>query len=218
MTEPADGKRPSRSSHASVRVRGARVARESLKERMARFSVPGVSVAVADGGRTVWARGIGIADTSSGAPVTTRTIFQAGSISKAISATATLRLVERGVVDLDTDVNRYLTSWRVPDNPLTSREKVTLRRLITHSAGTTVHGFLGIPAGTPLPTLIDVLEGRRSACKAGEVYVGDPLAYPARAAGGLWTAPTDLLRWAIQIADAARVAPPECYPSSSPEG
>ncbi|HKG96001.1 MAG TPA: serine hydrolase domain-containing protein, partial [Gemmatimonadaceae bacterium] len=85
--------------------------------------------------------------------------FQAASISKPVAATAMLRLVERGALALDADVNRYLASWRVPETALTATEKVTLRRLASHTAGLTVHGFPGYPAGDPLPTPVQVLNG-----------------------------------------------------------
>jgi len=79
-------------------------------------------------------------------------VLQVGSISKPVAALAALTLVEGGTLDLDEDVNRTLTSWQVPG-------KVTLRQLLSHTGGTTVHGFPGHPDGTPAPTLLEVLEG-----------------------------------------------------------
>jgi CubicO group peptidase (beta-lactamase class C family) len=142
-----------------VLVRGEPVRSTSLAVRMAEHRVPGLSVAVVDGGRLAWARALGVADANLGSAVTPHTAFQAASISKAIAATLTLRLVQQGRLDLDVDVNRYLSSWQVPNNEFTREEKVTLRRLMAHRAGTTVHGFLGIPQGQRLPTAVEVLEG-----------------------------------------------------------
>jgi CubicO group peptidase (beta-lactamase class C family) len=142
-----------------VHVKGVPDRRYAIEERMRHFHVPGVSVAVVDEGALVWARGFGVAERGKDAPITTSTLFQAASISKPITATATLRLVEQGKLSLDEDVNRYLRSWRVPDGELTANQKVTLRRLLSHSAGTNVHGFKGYASTDPLPTVPQILAG-----------------------------------------------------------
>jgi CubicO group peptidase (beta-lactamase class C family) len=130
-----------------------------LEQSMRRFRVPGLSIAVIDNFRIVWAKGYGVKEAGSRASVTVRTIFEAGSISKAASAVGALALVERGKLSLDENVNLKLKSWQVPDNEFTSGQKVTLRRLLSHSAGLTVHGFAGYPVGAPIPTLVQVLNG-----------------------------------------------------------
>ncbi len=131
----------------------------SLEERMARYNVPGVSVAVINNFEIEWARGYGIVETGKTDPVTTETLFQAASISKPVAATAALRLVQEGRLDLDEDVNTWLRSWQVPENSYNEKEKVTLRRLVTHSAGLTVHGFRGYAQGEDVPTAVQVLSG-----------------------------------------------------------
>jgi CubicO group peptidase (beta-lactamase class C family) len=142
-----------------VEVAGRPPVRWTLAERMAHYHVPGVSIAVIEDGRVAWARGAGVAEAGTGRPVTPATLFQAASISKPVSATAMLRLVERGTLELDADVNRYLTSWKVPDNRFTAAEKVTLRRLASHTAGLTVHGFPGYAPTDPIPSVVQVLDG-----------------------------------------------------------
>ncbi|HXJ93985.1 MAG TPA: serine hydrolase [Terriglobia bacterium] len=134
-----------------------------LADRMAFYKVPGVSVAVINQGRIEWARGYGLADVAEKRPVTPETRFQAASISKSVAATAALHLVEEGKLDLDRNVNDYLKSWKVPDNEFTKEQKVTLRRILSHSAGLTVHGFPGYEAGTPVATLVQVLNGEKPA-------------------------------------------------------
>lgn len=129
----------------------------TLAERMAHGATPGASVAVVDGCELAWARGFGTRAASLDA-VTPRTLFQAGSISKPVFALAVMRLVEDGALDLDADVNGYLTSWRVPDND-GWQPRLTLRQLLSHSAGTTVHGFPGYPASGPWPSVPQVLQG-----------------------------------------------------------
>ena len=82
--------------------------------------------------------------------VTPETLFQAASISKPVSALAALHLVQSGKLDLNTDVNTYLRSWKLPANEFTDKTKVTLRQLLSHSAGMTVHGFPGYAASEPI--------------------------------------------------------------------
>ena len=133
--------------------------RWTIEERMAHHGVPGLSIAVIKNGEIAWVRGAGVKEAGRSDPVTPATLFQAASISKPVTATAMLRLVERGTLDLDADVNRYLTSWKVPENRFTAAEKVTLRRIASHNAGLTVSGFPGYTPGAPLPTVAQVLAG-----------------------------------------------------------
>ena len=137
--------------------------RWTLAERMANHRVPGVSIAVIEGGRVAWSRGFGVRQAGTADSVTAATLFQAASISKPVAQTAMMKLVERGTLDLDADVNRYLTSWKVPENRFTATEKVTLRRIASHSAGLTVHGFPGYASSDSVPTAVQVLGGTRPA-------------------------------------------------------
>ena len=141
-------------------IRGEPAPRTSLADRMAALGVPGVSVAVLLGGEIAWARGYGFADLESERPVTTRTLFQAASISKPVAALAALQLVQEGRVALDADVNRYLTGWRVPANAFTAAAPVTLRGLLTHRAGLSVSGFPGYGPAEAVPDTAGVLDGR----------------------------------------------------------
>src|SRR5262249_8824782 len=94
----------------TVRVEGAPPVRYEIAERMVHYRVPGVSVAVVDEGRIAWAQGVGVTTEGATAPITPSTLFEAGSISKPVAATATLRLVEQGKLSLDEDINTYLKS------------------------------------------------------------------------------------------------------------
>lgn len=146
-----------------VRVAGESEAVMTLSERMAHHLVPGVSVALLEGGRVAWAEGYGVKAFGEPDPVTPETRFQAASISKPVAAACALRLVELGLLALDEDVNIKLTSWRVPEGELTGTQKVTLRRLLSHTAGLTVHGFRGYGAGEAVPTTRQVLGGEAPA-------------------------------------------------------
>ncbi|TWI66652.1 CubicO group peptidase (beta-lactamase class C family) [Pseudoduganella lurida] len=252
----------------AVALQGAAPVRLKLAEEMARLGVPGVSIAVIHAGDIEWAKGYGVV-TPGGAAVTPATLFQAGSISKPVTAVGALKLVENGTLALDRDINSYTTYWKLPNN--LGNGPVTLRQLLSHTAGTTVHGFPGYAAGAKVPTLVQVLNGAAPANSRGvhvttrpgtkwrysgggyEVvqYVmaersrqdfaallqatvlqplgmgdstfvqplpaallsraalphdgkgkpvaGGPHTYPEQAAAGLWTTPSDLARFAIEI-------------------
>src|SRR5215469_12997497 len=135
----------------------------SLQELMELFRIPAFSIAVIDDYKIAWAKAYGVTDAASKTPVTTRTLFQAGSISKPVAATGALYLVEKGKLSLDEPVNEKLKTWKVPDNEFTATQKVTLRRLMSHTAGLTVHGFPGYDVDEPLPTLAQILNGEKPA-------------------------------------------------------
>ena len=240
---------------------------QTLQDRMVADRVPGVSIAVIHNGEIEWAQGFGVAQLDGG-PVTAETLFQSGSISKPVAAMAALRLAQEGKLSLDTDVNQALTSWKIPPSAAAPGAVV---KLLNHTAGLTVQGFPGYAAGTPIPTLVQILNGEQPANTApvrleappgsrwkysGGGYTviqqllidlsheqfaklmrdavlapigmthstyeqplpveqrsgaatpynadGTPVeggfhTYPEMAAAGLWTTPTDLARYAIEI-------------------
>lgn len=138
---------------------GAQPAVRTLATRMTELGTPGVSIAFIENGRVSWARAYGVADTVERRPVTPETLFQAASMSKAVAAAGALRLVDQGRLDLDGDINARLKSWKVPDSPFTAERKVTLRELLSHTAGLTVSGFPGYVAGKPFPDTVQILNG-----------------------------------------------------------
>lgn len=131
----------------AVVIKGQAAPTMTVADRMKHYHVPGVSVAFLDHGQIAWTRTYGFADVAAKTPVTPETLFQAASISKPVSALAMLRLVQDGKLSLDEDVNVKLRSWKVPENEFTKEQKVTLRRIVSHSAGLTVHGFPGYGFG-----------------------------------------------------------------------
>jgi CubicO group peptidase (beta-lactamase class C family) len=131
----------------------------TLEERMDHWKVPGVSIAVIQDFEVAWTRAYGTKDVETGEPVSTSTLFQAGSISKPVAAAGALRMVEQERLALEQPINEVLSSWKVPDNERTAEAPVTLRGLLSHTAGTTVHGFPGYRDGQPVPELQQVLDG-----------------------------------------------------------
>jgi CubicO group peptidase (beta-lactamase class C family) len=246
----------------------------AIADRMAHYKVPGVSVAVINDGKIEWAKGYGVTEAGGSTPVKAETMFQAASISKPVAAMGALALVEKGLLSLDEEANAKLKSWKVPDNEFTKEQKVTLRRLASHSAGMTVHGFRGYAADEAVPTPVQLLDGQKPANSApvrvnvlpgslwrysgggitimqlmmadvtgkpfpalmretvldtigmknstydqpltseyalraasghrsnGEMIKGKWHTYPEMAAAGLWTTPTDLAKFAVEIQQA----------------
>jgi CubicO group peptidase (beta-lactamase class C family) len=125
---------------------------------MAKHAVPGVSAAAAVDGRIEWAQGWGVRTSGRSDPVTPDTLFQAGSISKPVAALGALRLVAERRLELDADVNDVLSGWRLPASD-GWQPRVTLRQLLSHTGGLTVHGFPGYARDAPRPTLVEVLDG-----------------------------------------------------------
>ena len=135
----------------------------SIEERMKHWKVPGLSIAVVKDFKVEWARSYGVKDIDTKEPVTTKTLFQAGSISKPVAAMVALKRVQDGKISLDENINNKLQTWKLPDNEFTEKKKVTLANLLSHTGGLTVHGFPGYAAGKTIPTLPQVLDGTEPA-------------------------------------------------------
>lgn len=250
---------------------GVPIPEDALSKVMEKYRVPGVSIAVIHGEQIDWAKGYGVREYGKPERVDTSTLFQAASISKPVSAVVALRMVERNELALDEDVNRKLESWKIPENEFTRRRPVTLRGLLSHSAGLTMHGVPEFATDAELPTLVEILTGEfpaasesvrlfaepgtmfrysgggyivlqilltdvagrsfaplarelvlwpagmssstfqqplpqnmRENAAVGHLENGDPLeggwhTLPEQAAGGLWTTPTDLASFMIEL-------------------
>lgn len=130
-------------------------------ERMEHYGVPGASIAVIENGKIAWAKGYGVKDRDTNEEVIAETLFQAGSISKPVAALGALQMVEDGTLKLDQAVNGQLKSWLIPENGLTKAQPVLLSHLINHTAGLTVHGFAGYAVDEQVPSLLQVLKGKK---------------------------------------------------------
>jgi CubicO group peptidase (beta-lactamase class C family) len=139
---------------------GSRASQASLLERMRIRRVPGVSIAVIRNGQLSWARGFGVRDTSTCEPVTTDTAFQAGSISKSLTAVLAMRAVDQGGITLDQDVNGYLNRWKLtPSDSTSDNVTATLRQLLGHTAAVSQPDSQGVRPGDPTYGIIQALRG-----------------------------------------------------------
>jgi CubicO group peptidase (beta-lactamase class C family) len=167
----------------AVVLKGAPVSHRSLSEAMTKAKVPGLSIAFIHKGRIAWTRAYGIA-CDGGAAVTASTPFQAGSISKSIATLGAMRLVDDRRVALDRDVNQYLKTWKVPASDLAVGSPVTLRGLLSHTAGINVRAFPGYARNGQVPTLLQVLDGQPPANTAAVRVTLKPGAQWSYSGGG----------------------------------
>ena len=135
----------------------------SIDERMREHRVPALGIAVFDNYELQWAKAYGMAEAETDSRATPETLFLAGSISKSVNALGVMRAAADGTLALDQPVNELLHSWKLPENALTRATPVTLRKLLSHTAGTSVHGFPGYAEGAALPTVQQILDGEAPA-------------------------------------------------------
>jgi CubicO group peptidase (beta-lactamase class C family) len=135
----------------------------TLKARMQQYHIRGLSIAVIRNYKIEWARGYGLMDTATKAPVTTQTLFQAGSISKSLNGVGLMKLVQDKKIDLYTDINEYLKSWMFPYDISSEGKKITMANLLSHTAGLTIHGFPGYEKNKKIPSLTQILYGKQPA-------------------------------------------------------
>jgi len=135
----------------------------TLAERMTLYNVKGLAIAVVHNYKIEWVRGYGWADESEKRPVNEKTLFQAASISKSLNGIGVLKLVQDKKLDLNADINNYLTSWKFPYDEKSKGEKITTMELLSHTAGINIDGFPGYAAGEELPSLFQILEGQKPA-------------------------------------------------------
>lgn len=135
----------------------------TLEERMKFYHANGVSIAVIKDYKIEWAKGYGWADSLEQKPVTTKTLFQAGSNSKSLNAVGVLKLVQDGKLNLNADINTYLKLWKFPYDSLSKGKKITIANLLSHTGGISVHGFYGYKKGEEIPTIKQILNGQKPA-------------------------------------------------------
>lgn len=156
---PAPATAPARTDYAQAIARlDSLVAREVADKRL-----PGLSIALVDDQRTVWSRGYGRERTDSAAPVpaTGTTVHRVGSVSKLFTDIAVMQLVERGALDLDAPVSRYVPGV-LPTQP--GAAAITLRHLMAHRSGLVrepPRGHYFDSSGTTLAATVESLRSTR---------------------------------------------------------
>mgnify|MGYP005994549741 CR=1 FL=1 len=135
-----------------------------------KYNVPGLAIAIIENGKLVVKKGFGLSNVAKNKKVTTKDGFNIGSISKMFTAWGVMKLVEEGKVNLDAPVSNYLKSWQLPTSKF-DNSKVTVRKVLNHSAGLTVHGYNGYNNKKEVPTLINSLNGIKNANEKVTLFV-----------------------------------------------
>ncbi len=143
---------------------------------MGQDRVPGLSIALVQGGEVIWAKGFGLADVDSATPVTSDTVFQVASVSKPVSAWGVMRLVEQNRLALDAPVDALLTRWDFPASSYDA-QGVTVERLLSHTAGLSVPGYIGFAPDQTLPSLEESLSGNTNGMGDVEIVQAPGSAY-----------------------------------------
>jgi CubicO group peptidase (beta-lactamase class C family) len=146
----------------------------NILDRMAHYKVKGLSIAVVENYKVTWAKGYGWADEKEKRAVTTSTLFEPGSISKSLNAIGVLKLAQDQKLDLDADINTYLHSWKFPYDSISKGKKITLKHLLSHTAGLSVHGFPGYDRKEKIPSLPEILDGKTPANTAAVRSLFEP--------------------------------------------
>jgi CubicO group peptidase (beta-lactamase class C family) len=118
--------------------------------------VPGVSLCVMDESQVVWSATYGRRDAGTGRPVDAETRFQVASLTKTLTGLLFMTLVRDGLIDLEAPANSCLSGWRLEGS---GADRVTIEMLLSHTGGTSVHGFWGYVPGEPIPSLEQILSG-----------------------------------------------------------
>jgi CubicO group peptidase (beta-lactamase class C family) len=132
---------------------------ERIPALMKLYRIPGCNIALVKDGEIVWTEAYGYADVESGSVLTVDTPMSVQSITKAVTAWGVMQLVDKGLIDLDAPVLRYLKSWQFPQSGYPT-EKITTRQLLSHTAGMPLGDFTNIYApGEAMPSNRDVMTG-----------------------------------------------------------
>src|SRR5262245_35270161 len=181
-TSPYQGSSSEASAQAPPQDCFAAALQEHMPGVLASNRVPGAVVSYIKNGEVAWTKAFSVANLQTGTPMQPDIVFNHGSNGKVMTAWALMRLVEAGKVELDAPANRYLKRWQIRSTKF-NPDGVTPRRLLSHTAGLTVHGFSDYEAGAKLPSLVEVLEGKNQG--DGAVYVGsEPGSTMAYSGGG----------------------------------
>ncbi len=131
----------------------------SLEQRMKALNINAVSIAVIKNNKIDWSSTYGVTMASSPAIANCNTVFQAASISKPIAMMGALRMAEKGIIDLDKNIQSYLTDFQLPQGKQTSDNPVTFRNILNHTSGINPSGYWGYGHDEAIPSDLDIVNG-----------------------------------------------------------
>jgi|GEM_PF-142283 len=137
----------------------------TIPELMDYFDVPGVAIALIEEGEVKWEQAFGYADLENEISLDLSHVFRVGSITKPVLAWGVMSLIEQGKVNLDDPIENHLTRWEFPESKFSS-EEVTIRRMLSHTAGLPGGIGGGFDPGERLPSLEEILSGETGMSRA----------------------------------------------------
>ena len=141
----------------------------SIQELMSKNGLKGLSVAVFDDYKIIWADAWGVKYDS--VPLDINTAFSTASIAKPITATLFAMLEEKGLIDLKIPINNYLKRWKIPVNEYNKDTPITLEHILSHTSGTTQGGFIDFYKGDIIPTILESVKGEIPSSNHKEIEI-----------------------------------------------
>lgn len=137
--------------------------RYNIVDRMKFYKIPSVSIAVIENGKIEWSKAYGYTNIRRKKLANTNTLYQVASISKSVNGFAIMKLLESKKLSFDTDIRDYLKTWKFPDNELSKGNVITIKNLLSHTAGLSTRGYIGYSTLEKLPTINQILNGEKPA-------------------------------------------------------
>ena len=146
----------------------------SISDFLKRDNIPGLRIVFIDKGKMAWSADYGYADIEKKTKVNLNTVFAGASLAKPVAAVTALNLVEKGKLDLDENINEKLVEWKVPENEFTKTQKVTLRRLLSHTSGLDRQLWSEYLEKDSIPTFEQMLTGEKPSIDSGLRFFNEP--------------------------------------------
>ena len=137
-----------------------------IQREMADKDIPAISIALVDDQKIVWSQGYGFANPATKKPATAHTVYRVGSVSKLFTDLAVMQLVERGTLDLDAPITKYLPDFK-PVNPF--GKEITLRMLMSHRSGLVRESPVGNYFDPDEPSLASTVRAYWSTLEIGKL-------------------------------------------------
>ncbi|MEM7217423.1 MAG: serine hydrolase domain-containing protein [Pseudomonadota bacterium] len=169
---------------ASAAFPGGSALRGVALTLLARHQVAGAAVVRIEAGAIAEEHYLGVRSVATGEALTRDDLFQVASVSKPVAAWAVMRLVSEARLALDHPVGERLTRWQIPASSFDA-EGVTVRRLLSHTAGLSLGGYPGFREDEALPELVASLNGATGG--AGAVHLMQPPGQGFSYSGGGYT-------------------------------
>lgn len=146
----------------------------SVSDFLKNNNIPGLRIVFIDKGKMAWSADYGYANIEKKIKVNANTVFAGASLAKPVAAVTALHFVEKGKIDLDKDINEKLTGWKVPESEFTKTEKVTLRRLLSHTSGLDRQLWSEYLEKDSIPTFEQMLAGEKPSVDPGLRFFNEP--------------------------------------------